>query len=67
MQVANGVLKARTGREDVSASFMYPVEKDGTVSKLTYVQEDQVEARQEKQEKQTKMAVNILKLNMKVR
>lgn len=64
MQVANGVLKARTGREDVSASFMYPVEKDGTVSKLTYVQEDQVEARQEKQ---TKMAVNILKLNMKVR
>ena len=67
MQVANGVLKARTGREDVSASFMYPVEKDGTVSKLTYVQEDQVEARQEKPEKQTKMAVNILKLNMKVR
>lgn len=67
MQVANGVLKSRTGREDVSASFMYPVEKDGTVSKLTYVQEDQVEARQEKQEKQTKMAVNILKLNMKVR
>ena len=67
MQVANGVLKARTGREDVSASFMYPVEKDGTVSKLTYVQEDQVEARQEKQEKQSKMAVNILKLNMKVR
>lgn len=67
MQVANGVLKARTGREDVSVSFMYPVEKDGTVSKLTYVQEDQVEARQEKQEKQTKMAVNILKLNMKVR
>lgn len=67
MQVANGVLKARTGREDVSASFMYPVEKDGTVSKLTYMQEDQVEARQEKQEKQTKMAVNILKLNMKVR
>ena len=51
----------------MSASFMYPVEKDGTVSKLTYVQEDQVEARQEKQEKQTKMAVNILKLNMKVR
>lgn len=67
MQVANGVLKARTGREDVSASFMYPVEKDGTVSKLTYMQEDQIEARQEKQEKQTKMAVNILKLNMKVR
>ncbi len=67
MQIANGALKARTGREDVSASFMYPVEKDGTVSKLTYVQEDQVEARQEKQKKQTKMAVNVLKMNMKVR
>lgn len=65
MQVANSVLKSRTGREDVSASFMYPVEKDGTVSKLTYVQEDQVEARQAKLEKQTaktQMVVNKLKM-----
>ena len=63
MQVANGVLKARTGREDVSASFMYPVEKDGTVSKLTYVQEDQVKLKQEKQSAQTQMVVNKLKMD----
>lgn len=63
MQVANGVLKARTGREDVSASFMYPVEKDGTVSKLTYVQENQVKLKQEKQSAQTQMVVNKLKMD----
>lgn len=63
MQVANGVLKARTGREDISASFMYPVEKDGTVSKLTYVQENQVKLKQEKQSAQTQMVVNKLKMD----
>lgn len=63
MQVANGVLKARTGREDVSASFMYPVEKDGTVSNLTYVQESQVKRQKEKQAAQTQMVVNKLKMN----
>lgn len=70
MQVVNSVLKVRTGYEDVSASFMYPLEKDGTVSKFTYVQEDQIEARQaklDKQAQQSKMAVNTLKMNMKVR
>lgn len=62
VQMIGTFTKARGGREDVSASFMYPLEKDGTVSKITYVQEDQQEARQAKQEKQAKAAaVSIVK------
>ncbi len=62
IQMAATFAKSRTGHEDVSASFMYPLEKDGTVSKITYVQEDQQEARQAKLEKQAKTAaVSIVK------
>ena len=62
-KVASSVLEGRTGRKDISASFMYPVEKDGTVSKLTYVQENQVKLKQEKQSAQTQMVVNKLKMD----
>lgn len=62
IQMAATFAKSRTGYEDVSASFMYPLERDGTVSKVTYVQEDQQEARQAKLEKQAKTAaVSIVK------
>ncbi len=61
-KVASSVFEGRTGRMDSSAAFMYPIEKDGTVSKLTYVQEAQQKARQAKQEKQVKAAaVSIVK------
>ena len=62
-KVASSVLEGRTGRKDISASFMYPVEKDGTVSKLTYVQENQVKLKQEKQSAQTQMVINKLKMD----
>lgn len=62
-QVASSILETKTGRKDVSASFMYPLEKDGTVSNLTYVQESQVKRQKEKQAAQTQMVVNKLKMN----
>ena len=62
-QVASNILETKTGRKDVSASFMYPLEQDGTVSNLTYMQESQVERQKEKQAAQTQMVVNKLKMN----
>lgn len=62
-QVASSILETKTGRKDVSAGFMYPLEKDGTVSNLTYVQESQVKRQKEKQAAQTQMVVNKLKMN----
>lgn len=62
-QVASSILETKTGRKDVSAAFMYPLEKDGTVSNLTYVQESQVKRQKEKQAAQTQMVVNKLKMN----
>lgn len=62
-QVASSILGTKTGFKDVSASFMYPLEKDGTVSNLTYVQESQVKRQKEKQAAQTQMVVNKLKMN----
>lgn len=62
-QVASSILETKTGRKDVSASFMYPLEKDGTVSNLTYAQESQVKRQKEKQAAQTQMVVNKLKTN----
>lgn len=62
-QVASSILGTKTGRKDVSASFMYPLEIDGTVSNLTYVQESQVKRQKEKQAAQTQMVVNKLKMN----
>lgn len=62
-QVASSILETKTGRKDVSASFMYPLEKDGTVSNLTYAQESQVKRQKEKQAAQTQMVVNKLKMN----
>lgn len=62
-QVASDVLEDKTGRKDISAAFMYPLEKDGTVSNLTYVQESQVKRQKEKQAAQTQMVVNKLKMN----
>ncbi len=58
-KVASSVLEGKTGRKDVSASFMYPVEKDGTVSELTYVQENQVKLQKAKNSA-NKMPVNKL-------
>jgi len=63
-KVASSVFEGRTGRMDSSAAFMYPVEKDGTVSKLTYVQEAQLKLKQEKQSAQTQMVVNKLKMDI---
>lgn len=62
-QVASSILGTKTGFKDVSASFMYPLEIDGTVSNLTYVQESQVKRQKEKQAAQTQMVVNKLKMN----
>ena len=62
-QVASNILETKTGRKDVSAGFMYPLEQDGTVSNLTYMQESQVERQKEKQAAQTQMVVNKLKMN----
>lgn len=62
-QVASSILGTKTGFKDVSASFMYPLEIDGTVSNLTYVQESQVKQQKEKQAAQTQMVVNKLKMN----
>ena len=62
-QVASSILETKTGFKDVSASFMYPLEIDGTVSNLTYVQESQVKRQKEKQAAQTQMVVNKLKMN----
>ncbi len=62
-KVASSILETKTGRKDVSASFMYPLEKDGTVSNLTYAQESQVKRQKEKQAAQTQMVVNKLKTN----
>ena len=62
-QVARSILGTKTGFKDVSASFMYPLEIDGTVSNLTYVQESQVKRQKEKQAAQTQMVINKLKMN----
>ena len=62
-QVASSILGTKTGFKDVSASFMYPLEIDGTVSNLTYVQESQVKRQKEKQAAQTQMVINKLKMN----
>jgi len=62
-QVASNILETKTGRKDVSAGFMYPLEQDGTVSNLTYMQESQVERQKEKQAAQTQMVINKLKMN----
>ena len=62
-QVASSILGTKTGFKDVSAGFMYPLEIDGTVSNLTYVQESQVKRQKEKQAAQTQMVVNKLKMN----
>ena len=62
-QVASSILGTKTGFKDVSASFMYPLEIDGTVSNLTYAQESQVKRQKEKQAAQTQMVVNKLKTN----
>lgn len=62
-QVASSILGTKTGFKDVSASFMYPLEIDGTVSNLTYVQESQVKRQKEKQAAQMQMVVNKLKMN----
>ena len=67
MRVVNSALDIKTGRQDSSVAFMYPLEKDGTVSRFTYAEEAQIKARQAKQAKQSQMAVNTLKMNMKAR
>lgn len=68
LEALNVFLKQRTGREDVSSKFMYPVERDGSVSKKTFLQEDQAERLAEKNKRNTAKTQTIVnKMNTRTR
>ena len=68
LEALNVFLKQRTGREDVSSKFMYPVERDGSVSKKTFLQEDQAERLAAKNKRNTAKTQTIVnKMNTRTR